>query len=82
MALSAVQHNVAASLGPITTGSRDGARAGAQWRVTKDSVAHYFTSSLANPAKMGLTNPNFPIKIVDNWTWRVRLEIIISAFYY
>ena len=49
--------------------------AGGQWGVTKDSHAHYFTFSLYTPAaKMGPTNHNFLIKIVDNWTLRGKLQ--------
>ena len=49
--------------------------AGGQWGVTKDSHAHYFTFSLYTPAaKMGPTNHNFQIKIVDNWTSRGKLQ--------
>ena len=33
--------------------------AGAQWRVTKDSVAHYFTSSASQPSKNGPHKPQF-----------------------
>ena len=33
--------------------------AGGQWQVTKDSVAHYFTSSLGQPSKNGPHKPQF-----------------------